>query len=49
VLLVSAGLLVKSFLRMRSADVACVTDNMHAAVQLAGQEIRHAGEGERIQ
>jgi len=28
VLLVAAGLLVKSFLRMRSADVGCVTDNM---------------------
>ena len=27
VLLVAAGLLVKSFLRMRSADVGCVTDN----------------------
>ena len=28
VLLVAAGLLVKSFLRMRSADVGCVTDNV---------------------
>ena len=28
VLLVAAGLLLKSFLRLRSADVGCVTDNM---------------------
>ena len=28
VLLVAAGLLVKSFLRLRSADVGCVTENM---------------------
>ncbi len=28
VLLVAAGLLLKSFLRLRSADVGCITDNM---------------------
>ena len=50
VLLVAAGLLLKSFLRLRSADVGCVyREHAHAAVQPAGEEIRHAGEGERIQ